>query len=57
MDGVIDGILGIDGMDDIISDEGLAPKGLAAFFARITNFFAKIGDFFKNLFSFNFLKK
>ena len=57
MGDVIDDILDLDALDGIISDEGLAPKGLAKFFAKITETFQKIGNFFKNLFSFSFLKK
>ena len=57
MGDVIDDILDLDALDGIISEEGLAPKGLAKFFAKITETFQKIGNFFKNLFSFSFLKK
>ena len=50
--GLLDKIFDIDGMDDIISDEGLATNGFIAFFQRIAAFFQKIADFFRNLFSF-----
>jgi len=38
-------------LDDIITEEGVAPNGLIAFFQKIADWFNKIIEWFKNLFN------
>ncbi len=38
-------------MDDVLTEEGVAPNGLIAFFQKIIDWFNKIVEWFKNLFN------